>query len=149
MLLVAVYSPLVAADAPTPIDAKALFNANCAVCHRPTGAGTPGLAPPLTDIPAVLMSSSEGRRQLAMTVLYGMYGEITVNERRYNFKMPAFSQLEDEVLAALVNYVSHDLAQVAATTTLTAADLAAERNHPVDGAAVRAHRTQVLSSNVP
>jgi hypothetical protein len=147
MLLAAIYSPLTAADAPTPIEAKTLFNANCAVCHRPTGVGTPGLAPPLTDIPSVLMSSPEGRRQLAMTVLYGMYGEITVDERRYNFKMPAFSQLDDEALAALVNYVSHDLAHVSAATTLTAADLSAERSHPVDGAAVRVHRAHVLSSN--
>ena len=144
--LISVSTARASADTPTPIDAKALFNTHCAVCHRPSGVGTPGLAPPLTDVPAILMTTAEGRRQLALTILYGMYGEITVSERRYNFKMPAFSQLDNESLAALLNYVSHDLAHAPRTTAMTPVDLADERTKPIDGAAVRAHRALALAS---
>ena len=38
-----------AADAPSAAQGAAAFQANCAVCHGPAGAGVPGLAPPITS----------------------------------------------------------------------------------------------------
>src|SRR5262249_32450261 len=135
-----------AADAPAPRypDGATSFQANCAVCHGPAGAGVPSLAPPLTSYPARYAGSAEGRRQLAMTVLYGMFGEITVEDKRYDFKMPDFARLDDATLAATLNYVVFDLGHApAGVAPLTAAELAAERAQPLDGAGVRAHRKSV------
>ena len=134
------------ADTPPPAYAAGAtaFQSNCAVCHGPSGAGLPSLAPPLTAYPARYATSAEGRRQLAMTVLYGMYGDIAVEGKHYAFRMPDFGQLDDATLAALLNFVVFDLAHAdSAMPPLTAADIAAERAHPLDGAAVREHRKSV------
>ena len=124
-----------------------VFQANCAVCHGQNGAGTPSLAPPLTSYPARYAASAEGRRQLAVTVLYGMFGEVVVEEKHYNFKMPDFTRLDDAALAAVLNFVVFDLARAAQTTKpLTAEEIAAERRQPMDGAAVRERRAGVLAA---
>src|SRR5258708_7746842 len=76
-----------AADAAGPAYPAGLasFQANCAVCHGPAGAGVPALAPPLLSYPARYAASAEGRRQLALTVLYGMFGDISVADQPFNF----------------------------------------------------------------
>ena len=117
------------------------FQANCALCHGPAGAGVPALAPPITSNPARFAASPEGRRQLAMTVLYGMFGEISIGDSRFNSQMPDFARLDDATLAATLNFVVFDLAHATAEVKpLATAEIAAERSHPMDGAAVREHR---------
>ena len=126
------------------------FQANCAVCHRANGAGTPGLAPPVTVYPPRFAASAEGRRQLALTVLYGMFGDVLIAERHYNFKMPEFAHLDDGTLAAMLNFVVFDLGHApAAVAPLTAADVAAERGRGLDGNAVRDHRAEVVAGLAP
>jgi mono/diheme cytochrome c family protein len=134
-----------AADAPPPAypQGAASFQTNCAVCHGATGAGLPSLAPPLHSYPARYAASAEGRRQLAITALYGMYGDIAVEGRHYAFRMPDFGQLDDATLAALLNFVVFDLAHASSVAPLAPAEIAAERAHPLDGAAVREHRKSV------
>ena len=135
-----------AADAPAVqfADGAASFQANCAVCHGATGGGVPSLAPPLTSYPARYAASPEGRRQLAMTVLYGLFGEITVDDKHFDFKMPDFGRLDDATLAATLNFVVFDLGHApAGVKPLSAAEVAAERAQPLDGAGVRAHRKTV------
>ena len=128
----------------------AVFQANCAVCHGPAGAGVPALAPPLVSYPARYASSAEGRRQLAMTLLYGMIGDITVDDKQYNFAMPDFARLDDASLAAALNFVVFDLGHAPADVKpLTAAEIAAERAHTVDAAAVREHRKTVAAAASP
>jgi len=120
------------------------FQANCAVCHGPAGAGLPALAPPLLSYPARYAAGAEGRRQLALTVLYGMVGDITVDDKHYNFQMPDFARLDDATLATTLNFVVFDLGHAPADVTpLTAEEIAAERAHALDGAAVREHRKSV------
>jgi mono/diheme cytochrome c family protein len=134
------------ADAPAArfADGATSFQANCAVCHGAAGTGLPSLAPPLTGYPARYATNPEGRRQLAMTVLYGLFGEITVDDKHFDFRMPDFSRLDDATLAATLNFVVFDLGRAAASVEpLTAADIAAERAQPLDGAAVREHRKAV------
>lgn len=147
LALAAVAAPLAGvADTPIPTypQGAASFQANCAVCHGSGGAGTPSLAPPLLSYPARYAASAEGRRQLAMTVLYGMYGDVAVEGKHYAFRMPDFAQLDDASLAALLNFVVFDLAHAPASVApLTSAELAAERAHTLDGAAVREHRKSV------
>jgi mono/diheme cytochrome c family protein len=148
-IVLASASPMLAADPAKPRypDGAATFQANCAVCHGAKGLGTPSLAPPITSYPARYASIAEGRRQLAMTVLYGMFGGIDVDAKHFDFKMPDFSSLDDAALAAVLNFVVFDVAGAAEDIKpLTAEDLAAERAHPQEGEAVREHRAKVLAA---
>jgi len=132
------------APAASPGPGASGFQANCAVCHGPAGAGIPSLAPPLVSNPARFAESTEGRRQLAMTVLYGMYGDIVVADKHYDFRMPDFARLDDATLAAILNFVVFDIAHAPASVKpLEAAELGAERGKALDGAAVREHRKTV------
>ena len=126
-------------------DGAASFQLNCVVCHGRDGAGQPSLAPPLTSYPARYIGTAEGRRQLAMTVLYGMFGDIIVDQKHYNFKMPEFSKLSDDALAAVLNFVVFDLAQASQDSSpMSAADIAAARAQPAGGDSVRQHRAALL-----
>lgn len=147
--LVATSLPAHAADSPAVRypDGATVFQASCAVCHGAKGAGTPSLAPPITSYPARYAATDEGRKQLAMTVLNGMFGGIEVEQKHFDFKMPEFTQLNDATLTSVLNYVVFDLAHAPESTKpLTAEEIAAERSHPVDGAAVREHRAKVLAA---
>ena len=148
LCVLAALVPVSAAQADGPVypDGAASFGGNCAVCHGAAGAGTPALAPPLTSNPARYATSVEGRRQLAMTVLYGLIGDITVADQHYNFQMPDFARLDDATLAATLNFVVFDLAHAAADVKpLAAADIAAERAHTLDGNGVREHRKSLAA----
>jgi mono/diheme cytochrome c family protein len=123
----------------------ASFQTNCVVCHGASGGGLPGLAPPLLSYPARYAASPEGRRQLAMTVLYGMIGDVTVDDKHYNFQMPDFARLDDATLAATLNFVVFDLDHAPTDVKpLTPGEIAAERAHPLDGTAVHQHRSSVV-----
>ena len=136
-----------AADATAYPQGAAAFQGNCAVCHGPSGAGIPSLAPPLSTYPARYAASAEGRRQLAITLLYGMFGDITVGEAHFNAQMPDFARLDDATLAAMLNFVVFDLGHAPADIKpLAPGEIAAERAHPLDGAAVRAHRKSLAGS---
>jgi mono/diheme cytochrome c family protein len=146
LALAATSAAVRAADAPAPAypQGAASFQVNCAVCHGPAGGGIPSLAPPLLSYPARYAASNEGRRQLAMTVLFGLFGDINVEGHPYNFKMPDFARLDDATLAATLNFVVFDLAHAPADVKpLAPADIAAERAQALDGAAVREHRKSV------
>jgi mono/diheme cytochrome c family protein len=141
--------PAQAADAPAvryPAGATA-FQANCSVCHGAKGAGTPSLAPPITTYPARYAATDDGRKQLAMTVLNGMFGGIDVEQKHFDFKMPDFTHLDDATLATVLNYVVFDLDHATdEVKPITAEEIAAERAHPVDGTAVREHRAKLLTA---
>jgi len=148
-IVLASIPPKLAADPAKPRypDGASTFQANCAVCHGPKGLGTPSLAPPITSYPARYASIAEGRRQLALTVLNGMFGGIDVDAKHYDFKMPDFSQLDDAALAGVLNFVVFDVAGAAeGIKPLSPEDIAAERGHPQEGAAVREHRAKVLAA---
>jgi mono/diheme cytochrome c family protein len=141
-----VFAAAQAADAPASAypQGAATFQANCAVCHGPAGAGVPSLAPPLVSYPAHYAASTEGRRQLAMTVLYGLFGDVVVEDKHYDFRMPDFARLDDAALAATLNFIVFDLGHApAGVKPIEPTEMAAERAHVVDGAAVREHRKSV------
>ena len=144
------------ADTAPPAGAPALprypagattFQANCSVCHGAKGAGNPALAPPITTYPGRYATLQDGRKQLAMTVINGMFGKIEVEQKPFDFKMPEFTQLDDATLATVLNFIIFDLGHAADDVKpITAEEIAAERAHPVDGAAVREHRAKVLAA---
>lgn len=126
-------------------EGAAAFAANCSVCHGAKGKGTPSLAPPLTSYPARYAADPEGRRQLTDTVLAGLFGQVTVEGKHYEFKMPDFARLDDRTIAAVLNYVVFDLAQAQqGTKPLTTEEVAAERPHAIAGPELRKRREALL-----
>jgi mono/diheme cytochrome c family protein len=84
--------------------AAQLYTANCAACHQPTGAGLPGVFPPLAGHTADLYAVEGGRDYLIDVMLYGLQGPITANGVPYNSLMPAWPQLGDAQIALLINH---------------------------------------------
>ena len=136
-----------AADAPAryPDGAKA-FADNCSVCHGPSGQGQAGLAPPLTVNPGRYVTSADGRRQLAITVLYGLFGQITVAGQKFDFKMPDFGQLDDAGLASVLNFVAFDVAKASDGTPIAPSDIADARRTPLTGEQVRSQRDKITAA---
>lgn len=123
------------------------FQTNCAVCHQAKGTGNPSLAPPITTYPARYASIADGRQQLAMTVINGMFGKIEVDQKPYDFRMPEFTQFDDATLATVLNFIIFDLDHASDDTQpIAPEEIAAERAHPVEGSAVREHRAKVLTA---
>ena len=80
---------------------EAIYLANCAACHQPTGQGLAGAFPPLAGSDFL-----KGDRKAVMSAaLFGLSGPITVNGVEYNGVMPSLGHLPDEDLAAALSYV--------------------------------------------
>ena len=82
-------------------DGKKVFTVNCAACHQATGKGLPGVFPPLDGSEWV----TGDERTLANIVLHGVAGELVVMGASYKGAMPAFAQLSNAELAAVLSYV--------------------------------------------
>jgi mono/diheme cytochrome c family protein len=82
-------------------DGKQLFTAHCVACHQANGKGLPGVFPPLDGSEWV----SGDTRVLANILLHGINGEMSVMGQTYKGTMPAFGQLDDAELAAVLSHV--------------------------------------------
>jgi len=80
---------------------KALFNGTCSVCHQPTGAGLPGVFPPLAKSDFL---NADPKRAIGI-VLHGLTGKVTVNGADFVSVMPPMSQMNDDELANILTYV--------------------------------------------
>lgn len=98
-----------AAQAAAP-DGARLYS-RCAACHTATGAGVPGAFPPLAADFRTLATSPAGRRYLALAVVRGVMGPITVDGKPYRGVMPAQSGLSDAEVAAVLNHVGTAIAR--------------------------------------
>lgn len=79
-----------------------LYQANCQACHQASGKGIPGAFPPLEKSEWVTGS----KEQLVAIILYGLQGEVTVNNEKYNSSMPGqMGNLTDEDVAAVSTYI--------------------------------------------
>ncbi len=97
-LVCAVYGQAVAAA-----DGAAVYE-RCSGCHKATGAGVPGIFPPLAGHSAKLAGAS--RVYPVEVVLFGLTGEIRVDGKSYKGRMPAYAGLlSDDEIAAVLNYV--------------------------------------------
>ena len=106
-----VEAPQPVVEAPPPaeeFDWQALggrvYAANCLACHQANGQGIPGAFPPLAGHTPELYNAPGGREFLIKSLLYGLMGPITVAGISYNGVMPAFPQLSDADIAAVLNY---------------------------------------------
>ncbi|WP_434515224.1 cytochrome c [Dechloromonas sp. ARDL1] len=98
-------------------DGKAVYDANCAACHQPDGAGALGLAPPLAGTLGKRMAVPEGRKYLPGIVIAGLAGKMESKGVMYEGIMPNWQQFSDAELAAVLNHV---------LTTFNAAELPAD-----------------------
>ena len=81
-----------------------VFYAQCATCHGETGAGTPGLAPPLAAASWV----TGPPEWLGRIILQGMNGPVVVAGKTWEGVMPPHSHLadlDDATLAGLMTYL--------------------------------------------
>ena len=122
-----------AAPAATPIvdtaAGEAVFVANCSSCHQATGQGIAGAFPSLVGHVPLLYNAD--RAYLINLQLYGLQGEIEVLGETYNGVMPAWTQLSDDDIANVLNYVSTawgNEAQLQGFQPYTAADIAPLRD---------------------
>lgn len=94
----------VAADFAVPVSADGgqLYTANCVACHQATGAGVPGVFPPLAK--SEWTTSDPG--VMVRIVLHGIHGPLTVEGAKYDGEMPHFQdKFSDEEVAAVINHV--------------------------------------------
>ncbi|MYM22631.1 c-type cytochrome [Duganella sp. FT135W] len=111
------------AGAPGAADGAQVYAANCVACHQATGAGLPGVFPPLAGSEWVLAAD-----KLPVNILlHGITGKLTVKDSAYNGQMPAFKdKLSDAEIAAVLNYVRSNFGNGAGK--ITAAIVRAERD---------------------
>lgn len=115
-------APATAASQP---DGAAAYK-RCAACHLATGAGVPGAFPPLGANVRSLSQSADGRKYIALVVLKGVSGPLTVEGKAYRGVMPAHGDLDDATIAALLDHVVVKIANGKAKP-FSAAEIAAAR----------------------
>jgi mono/diheme cytochrome c family protein len=90
------------AAAPAAADGAQVFASRCASCHQATGAGLPGVFPPLAGSEWVNGDGST----VAGILLLGITGPITVKDATFSGMMPAFgASLSDAEIAAVASHV--------------------------------------------
>lgn len=83
-------------------DGAQVYTANCAACHQASGAGLPGVFPPLADSEWV---QAAGKVPVNI-LLHGINGKLTVKGAAYSGQMPAFKdKLNDAEIAAVLSYL--------------------------------------------
>lgn len=79
-----------------------VYQASCQACHQANGKGITGAFPPLEKSEWVIGN----KEQLAAIILYGLQGEVTVNNEKYNSSMPGqMANLTDDDIAAVATYI--------------------------------------------
>jgi cytochrome c oxidase cbb3-type subunit 2 len=113
--------PAAGADSGLPAG-EPLYTAHCAACHQAQGQGLPGAFPPLAGNDVVLDNDPTEHIDI---ILHGLQGKI-IDGVDYSSPMPAFPQLSDEQIAAIVNHERVSWGNDA--PTVTSADVAAVRS---------------------
>lgn len=113
------------------------FDTDCMACHQATGEGIPGAFPPLAKHLPDIYNADGGRDVLIHTVLFGLDGKIDVLGTSYNGVMPAWHQLGDDVIAAVLN---HEL-------TTWGNDALVKDFKPIEASEVKTLRADALSAD--
>ncbi len=107
---------------------QSVFETNCASCHQASGAGLAGVFPPLKGNLAATSKLDGGKDYLVNTALFGLSGSIKVDGGSYNGVMPAWTQLSDEEISAVLNYAISGWGDDG-VADITEADVAAARTN--------------------
>jgi mono/diheme cytochrome c family protein len=102
------------AAAPAAADGAQIFASRCASCHQATGAGLPGVFPPL----AGSEWANGDAKTVARILLLGINGKITVAGTTYSGVMPGFgSSLSDAEIAAVASHIRSNFGNKASALT--------------------------------
>jgi len=95
-------------------DGAQIYAANCVACHQATGAGLPGVFPPLAGAEWVLAAD----KVPVNILLHGISGKLTVKDVAYTSQMPAFKdKLSDDEIAAVLSHVRSNFGNSAGKIT--------------------------------
>lgn len=136
---------LIAAMLLAPMAARAadagadLYTAQCAMCHQADAGGAPGQYPPLKNRIDKIAATPEGRHYLADLLTHGMAGSIMAAGDSYVGYMPAFAQLKDDEIAAILSWVSAQ-GDSKPPPVIAASDIAAARSRTLTAAGVAQER---------
>ncbi len=86
-------------------DGAAVFMQNCLMCHQSAGAGLAGQFPRLAGRVGAIAAVPKARPYLVQVLSYGMSGNVTVDGQPIMGMMPAFAQIPDADVAAVLNYL--------------------------------------------
>ena len=103
--LIAVVAILACAGTAGAAGGSQLFASNCIVCHQPDGKGVTGIYPPLNDAVGQYVKLKAGRAYLAHVPSFGLAGQIDTHGESFDGNMPPLTQLGDDKIAAVINYV--------------------------------------------
>ena len=103
-ILVALVFTALSSAAMAQSDGAEVFK-RCIGCHKSTGLGIPGYAPPLAAHIPDIEKTPGGRTYLIRVLLYGLKGDIRVKGQRFDATMPAFNDLNDGEAAAVLNRI--------------------------------------------
>ena len=109
------------AGAAPKVDGKQVYTSKCAACHQASGAGVPGVFPPLAGSEWVTGDD----KRLINILLHGVNGEMEVKGNVYKGAMPAWKSLSDDELAAVMSTIRSEWGNQAAP--ITPAAVAAQR----------------------
>jgi mono/diheme cytochrome c family protein len=103
-----------ASAAPVAADGAQVFASRCASCHQATGAGLPGVFPPLAGSEWV----NGDAKTLARILLLGINGKIAVKGSTFSGTMPAFgTTLSDAEIAAVGSHIRSSFGNQSAPLT--------------------------------
>jgi len=105
------------------VDGGQIYSAQCVACHQATGAGLPGVFPPLAGAEWVT-----GPENVAAAILlHGVTGKLTVKGAAYNGQMPAFKdKLNDAEIAAVLSHIRSNFGNAAPKVSADAVKAARE-----------------------
>ena len=115
---------------------EGIYLTNCSSCHQNNGQGVAGAFPPLEGHTPAVYNAQGGREYLIRLLLHGLVGPIEIEGQVYNGVMPAWQQLGDDQIAAVLNY----------TLTAWGNEALLEDFEPYTAQDVEPYRGEVLSS---
>ncbi len=144
--MVSILAGVLCARAFGAADGAGVYAGHCSGCHKATGAGAPGIFPPLAGHAAALAAAD--RAYPIRVLLFGLTGEIHVGGMTYKGRMPAYAGLlSDGEIAAVLNYLlsawGNDKALPAGHAEITAAEVAAQRAAAMTPEQVFAERSKL------
>ncbi len=90
-------------EAPVEADGENVYLSNCSACHQANGEGLASAFPPLNKHTAELYLAD--RSYPIKVILYGLQGPVKILKKPYNGAMPAWPQLSNAEVAAVLNYI--------------------------------------------
>lgn len=135
----------ITANESAQIDGADIYANSCAVCHGPDRQGISPSFPPLDK--HILELAGLDHAYLPLVVLYGLSGKIEVSGNTYNGVMPAWNQLSNREIAAVLNTLIDGVEQQETRTgdveSYTVGEIQAVRGLGLSASDVRERRPEL------